>query len=722
MKKTRIVNVTNSFLIIVVFIFVIIIAKLFLIGLGTTKVGSISLSEFASNRNTRKDVIAARRGTIYSSDKEVLAKDVNSYTVIAYLSSSRTSDSKHPHHVVDKEETAKKLSPLINMTEEKILSILNTKIKSCDDNGECTEVSPYQVELGPGGRGITELVKDEIDDLGLPGIDFISSTKRYYPNGDFLSYTLGYARMNDKGVFKGEMGIEYTLNDKLTGTDGYIEYQADKDGYQITTSPTREVESIPGSDVYLTIDTNIQMFAEEAIKALEASPLEWATVSVMDAKSGKILGVASSPSFNNNTLEIKSYYDPFVSYEYEPGSVMKTFSFMAAMENGIYNGDEKYKSGSVKVDEYTIRDWNKRGWGEITYDEGFMASSNVAASNLALSLGRAKLKDYYTSLGFGKSTGTMLANEMKGNLDNIRYNSEIASASYGQGMTVTAVQMLQALSSLTNDGEVIKPYIIDKIVNPVTNEVYLQNEREVVKKVASTETVNKMIELMRGGVDGTSKMSTGTSYYLKGYDLVGKTGTAEIAGSGGYLKNSYVKSFGGIFPGNDPKIIIYVAASKLSTSKVMYSAVKDLVKNISTYLNIYDNNEENEEITYTVDNYYNKNVSDVEELLKQDGVTPIIIGDGDVIINQYPSKGTILNLDNKVFLITNGEKYKMIDINKWSRGEVELLCKMYGINVTFEGYGYVKEYSIKKDSDITKDMTLNVKLEGNYIEKDKKQE
>lgn len=713
MKKTRIVNINVGFVIIVVFIFISIIFKLFLIGLGTTKVNDISLSEFANNRNTKKDVITAKRGTIYSSDNEVLAKDVNSYTVIAYLSADRTTDNNNPHHVVDKELTAKKLSPLINMTEKRILEILNTKIKTCDES-ECTEITPYQVELGPGGRGITELLKDEIDDLGLPGIDFISSTKRYYPNGDFLSYTLGYARMNDEGVFKGEMGIERSLNDELTGVDGWREYQSDKDGYQITNSPTREVAAKSGNDVYLTIDTNVQMFAEEAITTLEKASPEWATIAVMEAKTGKILGVASTPSFNNNTLEIKSYYDPFVSYEYEPGSVMKIFSFMAAMENGIYDGNETFKSGSLKVDNYTIKDWNTYGWGTITYDEGFMASSNVAASNLALKLGRAKLKDYYISLGFGKSTESMLSNEMNGNLNNIRYNSEVASASYGQGITVTAIQMLQGLTAIANDGMVIKPYIIDKIVDSETGEVVLQNERTEVKKVASSETIDKMIELMRGVVDGSAKMSTGTSYYLKGYDIIGKTGTAEIAGSGGYLKNSYVKSFAAVFPGNDPEIIIYVASSKLSTSKYMYDAVKNLVKNISTYKNIYNNEESSDNITYKLDSYINSETNAVSEVLSQGGVEAIIIGDGDKITNQYPLKDTVLNVDNKVFLLTNGSDFEMIDINKWSRSEVEILCKFYGIKVEFDGYGYVSEYSIKKGTKIEDNMTLVVKLSKNY--------
>ena len=715
MKKIKTIKIKIVFIIIVVFIFLCLIIKLIYIGTGNVKVKGRTLADFADDRDTVKKTTYATRGTIYSCSNEVLAKDVNSYTVIAYLEPSRTKDPNRPYHVVNKEMTAEALSPIINMSKEKILSLLNTKIKTCDENNVCPERIPYQVELGPGGRGITELTKDQIDALDLPGIGFISSTKRYYPNGDFLSYSLGYARRNDAGEYVGEMGLELYFNDDLTGENGYIEYQSDLLGYQITSTPKIEQKSVPGNDVYLTIDTNIQMFTEQARTEMELSKPEWATIVVVNAKTGEILGISSSPSFNNNTLEIKSYYDPFVANTYEPGSTMKIFSFMSAMEAGIYDGKAKYKSGRLKVDDAVIKDWNGYGWGTITYDEGFMGSSNVAASTLALKLGRAKLKDYYNALGFGSKTGITLPNESQG-IINFKYNTEIASASYGQGITVTAIQMIQALTTLGNEGTMLKPYLVSKVVDANGN-IVLENKRTEVRKVFSKQTTDHMINLMRGVVDGSAKMSTGKDYYIKGYDLIGKTGTAEIASSsGGYMKGSknYVRSFAGLFPGNDPQIIVYVAASKMSSTKYLKTTVKNLVRNVGTYLNIYGNVETQTTETVKIDSYTNMDTEVVKEKLTSSNVIPVVIGKGSKIIKQYPNKGSEINTKNKVFLLTNDTEYEMIDITGFSRSEVTTYANMLNLNVMFDGFGYVKTYNIKAGTKLNSGDSLEVKLQSKY--------
>lgn len=703
MKKTKTVKINKIFVMVIVFLFVLIILKLSYVVLSP-KVDGINLKEFASNRNTEKEVITAERGTIYDSLGNTLALDVNSYTVIAYLSDSRTTDISNPKHVVDKEMTAEKLSPLINMTKERILELLNYE-------------DVYQVELGPGGRGITELLKEQIEELNLPGIDFIKSVKRYYPNRDFLSYTIGYAKTTEDGSIIGEMGLELEFNEELTGVDGYREYESDIYGYKIANTSENLIESKSGKDIYLTIDTNIQMFTEQAIKKLEeASNLEWATVSVVNAKTGEILGVASNPSFDPNTKEIVSYYDPFVSYTYEPGSTMKIFSFMSAIENELYDEEETFSSGTIEVGDATIKDWNKWGWGEITFDRGFYASSNVAATLLSQRIGKDGLIDFYTKLGFGKKTGINLPNEQSGKV-NLKYDVEVANASFGQGISITPIQMVQALTSISNDGVVLKPYIVSKVVDSETGEIILENKRTELNKVASTETINKIKELMWGVVNSDDALATGTGYRTSIVTTIGKTGTAEIASeSGGYLTGelNYVRSFAGMFPFEDPEIIVYVAVSKISDSSLLTEATKTLIEDVSTYLGIVETTKEEEE-GHTLTSLINKNVSDLS-YLNDLNIDTILIGDGDKVISQYPSKGTKLNANDKLFLLTNGSNIKYTNIEGWSKNDLKIYADILGINFSFTGFGYSK--TTLNDKEVVKGETIEVTLEPKYLKEE----
>lgn len=704
MKKARTVKISKLFCLVVVFLFLAIIVKLSYVVLSK-EVDGINLAEYAKNRNTVKEKITAERGTIYDSLDNVLAINVNSYTVIAFLSPSRTTDSNKPEHVVDKEMTAEKLSPLINMTKERLIELLST--------------DAYQVELGPGGRGITELLKEEIEKLNLPGISFMKSVRRYYPNNDFLSYTLGYAKTTEEKLIVGEMGLELKYNDELTGVDGSREYESDIYGYKIANTNEKVIEAKSGQNIYLTIDTNIQMFVEQAITKIEsASYYEWATISVVNAKTGEILGVASSPSFDPNIKEIVNYYDPFVSYTYEPGSTMKTFSFMAAIENGLYNGDETYYSGHIDVGEYRISDWNSGyGWGTITFDQGYFASSNVAATLLSQRLGGDKLKDFYKKLGLGKKTGINLPNEQKGKLD-FKYEVEVANASFGQGMTVTPVQMVQALTSIANDGVILKPYIVKKIEDPSTGEILFENKRTEVRKAASKQTIDKIKEMMWGVVNSEERMASGTAYKTDIVTTIGKTGTAQIADpNGGYLTgyNEYIRSFAGLFPYEDPEILVYVVVSKITDQSLISEATKTLIEDVSTYLGIVNKDEQNSLETYKTSSYINKKVEDVKKDLENKKINLITIGNGDKVINQYPKKNSILNANDKLFLLTNSTDLKYVNIEGWSKSDLNSYANLLGVTFTYNGYGYVTGSNIT-DRVVTKGEVIEVTLKPKYIE------
>lgn len=697
-KKNKVIEIPNIVLAAVILLFLAIIAKVSYVNIAD-KVDGIDIEEFALNRNTAEVTLYAPRGNIYDVNGEALASNVNSYTVIAVLDSSRTTDPGNPQHVVDKVRTAKELSPLINMSEEAILNLLN--------------YNAWQVELGPGGRGITELTKSKIEALDLPGIIFSSSTKRYYQKDNFASYIVGYAKKNDEGKMVGELGVESYFNDDLTGIDGYTEYQQDIYGYQIPTIPAVTIDPISGKDIYLTIDNNIQLFLESEIKKLSNSyNMDWITFSVLDAKTGAILGSASSPSFNPNKLDITSYLNPLVSYQYEPGSTMKIYSFMAAMENGIYDGSSTYESGTYEVDDAVIKDWNNVGWGTIPYDDGFSYSSNTAASRLAIALGKEKLSKFYTQMGFGAKTGISLPGEVAGDIS-FNYRTEIATASFGQGVTTTPVQNLQALTAIANDGVMLKPYIIDKIVDPNTKETVFEGKRTEYGKVVSKSTTDKMKDMM---YDVVYSGKTDAKYFkANNVTVIGKTGTAQIPDpeTGGYLRGSYdyVKSFAGMFPYEDPQYIIYISVKRfIGNFTEVSKSVAKVVEEIAKYKNIVETETEETNVI-TLDSYLNKNITITKDSLTNMGLNVYTLGSGETITSQYPKAGSKVTSATKVFLKTNKKDYVMPDVLGWSSNEIITLANVLGINYNINGYGKVTSQSIPPDTPITEGLVLDVNLE-----------
>lgn len=703
MKKRATVKISKVIILIVAFLFVAAIVKLSYIVLSS-KVDGIDLQAKAASIATTEETLYANRGNIYDVNGEMLATTVNAYTVIAYLDESRTTDAENPRHVVDKEATAAALAPLLEMSEERLLELLNKDV--------------YQVELGPGGRGITEVLKRAIEELELPGIDFISdSKKRYYSNSTFASYIIGYAKENEEGKLVGELGIEGYYDDLLSGTNGYTQYlKYTSSNYKIPNTPEETVEAVDGSDIYLTIDFDIQYIAENAVKEFQDTyKTEWAIFTVMDADTGAIVASATSPNFNpNDTNTITSYMNPLVSYQYEPGSVMKIFSFASAIEEGLYDGDELYESGSIQVDSETVINDVDKTWGTISFDTGFAYSSNVAATTLAFRLleyGEKKLPDYYDALGFGKKTGIELANEVSGDME-VVYKSELANSSFGQGISVTPIQMLQALSSMTNDGNIIKPYIVDKIVNSEGNITY-EGKRTVVNNVYSSQTVEKMHELMHKMIyEGLS-----TAWQIEGLSLMGKTGTAQIASpNGGYLTGEYdtIRSFAGIFPEEDPEYIVYVAARKVEGNSVKFAnVVTSAIEEIAKHAKLTSETKETDlSKVINIENYLSKDISSVTTMLENQKLNIVVIGNGKYITNQYPLKnGTVLE-NGKLFLVTNGTELKMPNMTGWSLSDVKNYCNLIGLNLEYNGYGYVSTQSLAQDTVLdVANMTLSVQLE-----------
>lgn len=687
----------NKLLVIgIVLLFGIVIAKVIYVSL-CTNIDGIDIKKFALSRTTGSKTLYASRGTIYDSSGEALAENINSYTVIAYLDSSRTKSDKNPQHVVDVENTVTQLAPIIGMDENRLRSLLTR--------------DAYQVELGPEGRGISELVKEKIEELKLPGIDFIKTSKRYYPYGSFASYIIGYAKKNDDGDIVGEMGIESYFDEELSGENGYYKYQKDAYGYKIANTPVQEKKAKNGYNIELTIDSNIQMYLENAINDLVNNySTDWVTVTVANAKTGAIVGSASNPTFDANKLNITNYNNPLVSYTYEPGSTMKIFSFASSIEEGLYNGNDTYNSGKIVVDDYEIKDWNDKGWGTITYDVGFTYSSNVAATLLAQKLGKEKLLDYYTDLGFGQKTGIELLGEMKGKV-NFMYASELAAASYGQGITITPIQMIQALTCLTNGGTTLKPYVVNKITDQDGKAIFI-SKREELKKVYKEETINKITDLMDLTVNGEDGLATGKVYHTDQVRLIGKTGTAQyISSDGTYTSGTKnIRSFAGIFPKDNPEYIIYVAVKDLEgTSSAMGNITKSVVESIAKYKNLSERETNKDETKYiTLKNYLNKDINEAKNNISSLGLNPIVIGDGNIVTYQYPQKNKNIIINSKVFLQTNSDKKIMIDISNWTKTEVVSLLNFMKVDYEINGTGKVVGFNIPVGSKINEKLIINM--------------
>lgn len=720
MKKGIVNNdrfkVSKIVIIVTFFLFLILIFRLCYLCLVDYKVGDSTIAAFIKNRNTKEEVVMPKRGTIYDVNGNVLANDVVSYTLIAYLSNERVDAKGNKNYVEDIDDTSTKLAEALGVTKEEIKNILT--------NGK--ENNKYQVEFGTIGKGLSELAKESIDKLNLQGIDFIKDIKRYYPNGDFASYILGYTvQKEDEDKNKwivGELGLEEYYNEELTGKSGYIAYERDKYGYKIANGREYVKPADNGNDIYLTIDNNIQLFIETAVKnAQSKSEAEWVVMAAMDAKTGKILGYASTPSFDPNLRNMTSYIDPIATLTYEPGSTMKIFSYMCAVDSGKYDGNTTYTSGSktykseVDGKETTISDWKKEGWGNITYDQGFALSSNIAVANIVESvITKEELKSCYAKYGFGVETGFTMNREEAGSID-YKYQIEAATAGYGQGITTTPLQHLQALTIISNNGTMLKPYIIDKIVDTDTGKTLYTGKTRMTTNVVSNDTTIKMKELMSSVINGDNTNSTGYSYYMDGYSLIGKTGTAQIYDykNGRYMtgSNENIYSFSGMFPEDNPEIILYAAVKiPKDTNNYVAPMIKEVEKNITKYLNIEKTNDDKS--SYTLESFYNKDVNYVKSYLESKNIKVLVLGEGNKVSYVYPNTNSVIYEDDLVILKTNKMNNIMIDLTGYSYKEVNAILKLFGINYVLEGTGYVYEQSILPGEEVTD--TVTIKLKDKY--------
>lgn len=523
-KRIKIIMLLLSLL------FVLIIGKVFYIQVFSYK----KLNNYANSLWSRNLPIEANRGKIYDRNGIVVADNITT-TSLVFI----------PNQIVDKEKTAELIAPILNVSYEEMYEHVSKK----------TSIE----RVHPEGRRLSYDIADKISELELPGVYLLKESKRYYPNGTMLAHTLGFVGIDNQGL----SGLELMYNEYLTGSYGAIKYFSDAKGNRLNLSEVYE-QPQDGVNVTLTIDYNIQVALERELdNAVSKYNPDQALGLAMNPKTGEILAIASRPTFEpseyeNYTTEIINRNLP-IWMTYEPGSTFKIITLATALEEKLVDldNDHYYDSGAITVEGATIHCWKHGGHGEQTYLNVVENSCNPGFVNLGLKIGKETLFKYIDNFGFGEKTGVDLNGEANGilfNVDNIG-DLELATTAFGQGVSVTPIQQVRAVSAAVNGGILYTPYIVKSLNEPETNSVIVNNEPQIVRKVISEDTSSKV----RHALESVVANGSGRNAYVANYRVGGKTGTAQKVKDGHYMVGNYITSFIGFFPADDPEVVIYIA-------------------------------------------------------------------------------------------------------------------------------------------------------------------
>lgn len=619
-------------LLIILFIFAIIIAKVFYIEVIDYK----KLNSLASGLWSRNLPIEADRGNIYTVDGESIASNLTT-TSLVFI----------PNQIKNKDLVAEKISEILDVPKSKIEEHLYKK--------------SMMERVHPEGRRLSYEIADKIENLHFDGVYLLKESKRYYPHNEMLSHVLGYVGIDNQGL----SGLELEYDDILTGEYGSIQYFSDAKGNNLERNSVY-VEPEDGLDIYLTVDYGIQSSIERELDnvVLRYNP-DGAWAIAMNPNTGEILGMSSRPNFNPNSY--KDYDTETINRNmaiwasYEPGSTFKILTLSAAVNEGKVDllKDTFYDGGSINVDGARIKCWKHGGHGSQTFLEVVQNSCNPGFVELGNRLGKETLFDYINKFGYGKKTGIDLNGEATGilfSLDKVG-PVELATTAFGQGVSVTALQQVVAVSAAINGGTLYKPYIVKRVA-------YHENG-QIIKEVKPTIIRNNIVtkdtsEKVRMTLESVVSLGTGRNAYIDGYRVGGKTGTAQKVNNGIYMQGNYIVSFIGFLPANDPKIVVYLAIDNPKGvtqygGTVSAPIVKNIMEDAIISLNIekQDGGTEKkyqwyDKKYYTVPNVVGKSKKEATSMLKSFSVE--YSGSGDVVVNQSPDSDSRIAEGEKVRL------------------------------------------------------------------------
>ena len=621
------------YLVIAIFLLAIIIKVFYIQVFQYNKLNNLAESLWSRNLP-----ITADRGQILDRNGKVLATNITTTTLVLI-----------PNQIKNKEEVSTKIAEILGVD-------YNAIYEHASKRSSIERVHPE-------GRQLSYDVAKKISDLNYDGVYLLKESKRYYPYNEVLSHTLGFVGIDNQGL----SGIELEYNDYLTGTDGAIKYFSDGKGNKLELSEVYE-EPISGMDIALTIDIDIQLAIENELNNVVAkyNP-DQALILAMDPNSGEILGMSSRPTFDSNnyktaTQEVINRNLP-IWMTYEPGSTFKIITLAASLEEKTINifNDHYHDGGSIHVDGARIKCWKAGGHGSQTFLQVVENSCNPGFVVMGQKLGKETLFKYINDFGFGKKTGIDLNGESSG----IMFKEsqvgpvELATTSFGQGISVTPIQQVTGVSAAINGGTLYKPYIVKRILEPETKTTIVENTKQEVRKVISEETSS----LVRHTLESVVANGTGHNAYIENYRVGGKTGTAQKVDNGKYMVGNYIVSFIGFMPADNPKIVVYVAIDNPKGitqygGTVSAPIAKNILKEAAGILNIEPTTEGMPKEYTWMDIKYNKlpsvegmTLKDAKKTLK--GYKIEITGSGDKVIYQEPLANTYVQEGSTIRLLMN---------------------------------------------------------------------
>lgn len=513
------------------FVLIIVLARLIYVQF----IKGPSLTEQAEQSWTRDIVYEAERGKILDRNNHVLVDNISAPTVMIV-----------PRQVKNKEEAASALAEIIGIEFEHMLEYITQE----------TSIVRFSE-----GRKLTDQQALAIQNLSIEGVYLAEDSKRHYPYEQMLAHVLGFSGIDNQGL----VGLELFHNEQLTGTAGRLSFFSDAKGGRLPNLSDTYQEPVDGHDLKLTIDLDVQTIVERELDiAVATYQPDGAWALAVNPKNGSILAMSSRPNFdpaNYQDVNAEVYNRNYPIWStYEPGSTFKIITLAAALDQDLVDLEEDryHDHGHIEVGGARLRCWKHGGHGDQTFLEVIKNSCNPGFVAMGQRLGVDGLFDYIEDFGFGKRTEVDLAGEASGILFRREQVGpvELGTTSFGQGVSVTPIQQVMAVSAAVNGGNLYKPYIVDSWIDPISGETVEQMLPQLKKQVISEETSS----LVRSALESVVAEGTGRGAYVEGYRVGGKTGTAQKVGTDGrYLANNHIVSFIGIAPSDDPEIVVYVA-------------------------------------------------------------------------------------------------------------------------------------------------------------------